>query len=127
MWRHGRRIRTHWDRRKNFKFAASQTPAGENLLKEYGIKELASHSIVLISNGTIYSKSTAALRIAKKLRGLWPVLFSVIILPGCFRDYFYELIAGNRYRIYGIRDDCFLPGPEIRDRFLESEQIDLSG
>ncbi|MFC2112468.1 thiol-disulfide oxidoreductase DCC family protein [Bacteroidota bacterium] len=115
------------DRKKNFKFAASQTPAGAKLLLEFGIQELASHSIVLINNGIIFSKSTAALRIAKKLTGIWPVLYSLIILPRFFRDYFYELIARNRYRIYGKRDDCFLPGPQIRDRFFELNQIDSSG
>lgn len=102
-----------------FLFAASQSPAGQRLLLEYGIAEIASHSIILISDGKIYMKSDAALKIVRKLRGLWPLFYALIILPRPFRDYFYNLLAGNRYRLYGRRKQCFFPNTGIRERFLE--------
>ncbi len=103
---------------KHFRFAASQSPAGKKFMDEYGIGELTSHSIILVSNHRIYQKSDAALQIAKRLRGIWPLFYGFIILPGAFLDFFYNLIARNRYRFYGMRDQCFVPDPGIRDRFL---------
>ena len=107
------------DRKEHFKFSASQTPVGKKILREHGIGELADNSIILIRGNTVYSKSDAALNIARKLRGIWPVFYGFIILPRNLRDYFYNLIARQRYRICGMRDECFLPGPEISDRFLQ--------
>ena len=106
------------DRKEKFNFSASQTPAGEELLLENGMGELANHSIVLIMGNTVYSKSDAVLRIARRLSGLWPIFYCLILLPRRFRDYFYDLIARNRYRFFGMRDDCFLPSEQIRARFL---------
>ena len=102
----------------HFRFVASQSPAGRHLVKKLGIGELASHSILLVSNHKIYHKSGAALRIARRLRGLWPIFYGCIVLPRAFRDFFYDVIARNRYRFYGMRDQCFIPDKSIRDRFL---------
>jgi predicted DCC family thiol-disulfide oxidoreductase YuxK len=100
-------------------FAASQSPTGQILIRQYGILEMASYSIILISHGRVFIKSAAALKIARRLRGFWPLFYVFIILPRPFRDYIYELLARNRYRIYGKRKQCFIPDPGIRDRFLE--------
>jgi predicted DCC family thiol-disulfide oxidoreductase YuxK len=106
------------DQKAYFTFTASQTPEGQDVLGSYGLGELARHSIVLVEKGRVYRKSTAALRIARRLSFGWPLLYGFILLPRSFRDPIYDLIARNRYRIFGMRDQCFLPEPEIRDRFL---------
>ena len=107
------------DPRRRFLFSAAQSPAGKKLSREYGIGELAEHSIILILDGKIYSKSGAALRIAVRLRFPWTLFGVFFIFPPAIRDPVYRLIARNRYRLYGKRQECFLPGPEIRERFLE--------
>jgi predicted DCC family thiol-disulfide oxidoreductase YuxK len=101
-----------------FRFVASQTDAGVSLREKYGLVELAEHSIILIREGKVYSKSGAALRIARQMRFPWPALFGLTVLPVAFLDFFYDIIARNRYRIYGKRETCFLPDKDIRDRFL---------
>jgi len=101
-----------------FRFTASQSPEGLDLIKDLGIGDLASHSIILVSKGKIFQKSDAALQISRRLRGLWPLLYGFIILPRAFRDFFYELVARNRYRFYSMRDQCFVPDRSIRERFL---------
>jgi predicted DCC family thiol-disulfide oxidoreductase YuxK len=101
-----------------FRFAASQTDEGRKLISGHGLGSLADHSIVLLKEGNVYSKSGAALRIAGKLRGLWPAFKVFFVLPAPVRDYFYEFVARNRYRLYGKRDSCFIPDPSIRERFL---------
>jgi predicted DCC family thiol-disulfide oxidoreductase YuxK len=106
------------DRRARFRFAASQSAGGIKILDSRGIGELAAHSIILIDRGRVYERSTAALRIARGLRGLWPVFYIFMVLPKGWRDALYDLIAMSRYRIFGMREACFMPAPEVRDRFI---------
>ena len=106
------------DKKGCFTFAASQTVEGKEILDRYRLGELARHSIVLIEQGMVYRKSTAALRIARHLTGGWRVLYAFTIIPRKLRDFIYDLMARNRYRVFGMRDRCFVPEPEIRDRFL---------
>ena len=84
----------------HFKFASLQGEVGQKLLKQYGFeKEI--DSFVLIENQIIYSKSTAALRVCKSLHGLWKVFATLRFLPVSFRDFFYDVVAKNRYKWFG--------------------------
>ena len=104
-----------------FKFAASQNTGGVNILESRGLGELAEHSIILIEGHRVYERSAAALRIARGLRGLWPVFYIFMVLPRGWRDGIYNRIARSRYRLFGRRETCFLPAPEIRDRFIDPQ------
>jgi predicted DCC family thiol-disulfide oxidoreductase YuxK len=108
------------DAKNYFKFAALQSEAGERLQKEYGInaedKDL--DSVLLIEDEKLHTHSTAALRIARNLKGALPLLYVFIIVPKPLRDFFYKLFAKNRYRLFGKRDACRLPLPEERAKFL---------
>ena len=106
------------DKKAYFTFAASQTAVGQDIINRFHLGELARHSIVLIEQDKVYRKSTAALQIARRLPFGWRLIYGFMILPRRFRDMIYDLIARNRYRVFGVRDQCFLPGPEIRERFL---------
>jgi len=75
-------------------------------------------SIILIENGQFYSRSTAALRIAKRLNGLWKLLYVFIIVPPFIRNAVYDYIARNRYRWFGKQDSCMMPTAEMREKFL---------
>ena len=107
------------DPKGHFKFAALQSQFGQQKLKELGLNTKNFDSIVLISGDQLYEKSTAALKVAKRLNGLWPVLYGFIIIPPFIRHAVYNLVAKNRYRIWGRRDQCRIPTPEIRQRFME--------
>ena len=76
-------------------------------------------SILLIEGERCYDKSTAALRIAKRLDGMWPLLYGLIIIPKFIRNAVYNWIATNRYSWFGRLDACRLPTPELRQRFLD--------
>jgi predicted DCC family thiol-disulfide oxidoreductase YuxK len=56
--------------------------------------------------------------VAKKLNGIWPWLYSFIIIPKIFRDSIYDLFAKNRYKWFGKKDACMIPTPELKARFL---------
>ena len=106
------------DPKDRFRFAALQSEIGEELIHKYGLKDKGLDSIVLIEGEKAFVKSSAALRIARKLSGLWPLLYVFTILPRFLRDPFYNLIARNRYAWYGKRESCMIPTPELRAKFI---------
>lgn len=106
------------DRRGYFKFAPLQSKIGEKLLAEHKIDKAAADSVILFENGKIYTHSSAALRIARKLDGAWRLLYGFVAVPPFIRDFIYKLFAKNRYRMFGRQDACMMPTPEIRARFL---------
>ena len=98
-------------------FTAQQTEAGVKLLHQYSIKESIS-SVVFITKGAVYYQSDAVIEIAKLLTG-WPSVFKyTIIVPRFFRNYIYQLIAANRYRLFGKQDQCMVPKEEDKKRFI---------
>lgn len=117
------------DREGYFKFAALQSEAGRNLAAEYGLSAkvgavnmaddlIPIDSVILVEDGKAYTHSTAALRIAERLGGIWSLFYVFIIVPRPVRDFLYGLFARYRYRIFGRKDQCMLPSPEITARFL---------
>ncbi|MFD1207048.1 MULTISPECIES: DCC1-like thiol-disulfide oxidoreductase family protein [Sporosarcina] len=102
----------------HFYFTSLQSETGERYRKQYKIPDDID-SLVLIEKGKSYTKSAAALHIAKKLDGLWHLLFLFILVPRKLRDGVYDYIAKNRYKWFGKNEDaCMLPPPEIRKRFI---------
>ncbi len=102
----------------NFLFTSLQSEKGVELTKQYAIPEDVD-SLVLIENGKAFTKSTAALRIAKKLDGLWHLSFLFILVPRKIRDGVYDFVAKNRYKWFGKKEDaCMLPPPDVRKRFI---------
>lgn len=102
-----------------FKFAALQSNFGQKKLKELNLNPEDFDSIVLLSDNKIFVKSTAALKVAKRLSGLWPMLYGYIIIPAFIRDAAYNFVAKNRYRIWGRTNQCRIPSPELKQRFIE--------
>lgn len=101
-----------------FRFASLQSDYAASALKQFELEPVQADSIVLLENGKVYQRSTAALRIAKKLKGLWPLLYGFIILPRFIRDGVYNFIAKNRYKWFGKQESCWVPTPELKERFL---------
>jgi len=107
------------DAAARFQFAALTSDAARRLLGEAGVSSVPFDSIVLIEQGQVYTKSTAALRIARRLRFPWNWSYALIVLPAALRDWAYDLIARNRYRWFGKQDTCMVPTPELSGRFLK--------
>ena len=102
-----------------FKYAPLQGQTGQRILAENKRPVNDFDSFILYEQGRIYQKSTAALRVARKLNGFWPLLYVFIIVSPFIRNFFYGIIAKNRYKLFGKKDDCMIPSPEIRSRFLD--------
>ena len=101
-----------------FKFTPLQEKQGVLLLKKHAVDAKMLDSIVLIENGNVYIKSSAALRIAKKMSNLWPLFFALLIIPRFMRDGVYDFIAKNRYKWFGKKEQCMIPTPGLREKFL---------
>ncbi|MEZ4700339.1 MAG: DCC1-like thiol-disulfide oxidoreductase family protein [Rhodothermales bacterium] len=107
-----------------FKFAALQSDAAAPALARCGRESGTLDSIVLVENGRCYSRSTAALRIARRMPALWPMLYAAIVIPRPIRDAVYDWIARNRYRWFGRTESCRIPTPDLRSRFVEDPVLE---
>ncbi|MFK7790181.1 MAG: thiol-disulfide oxidoreductase DCC family protein [Phycisphaeraceae bacterium] len=106
------------DPAKSFLFASLQSEVGTSLAKEHGIDASELSSMVLIEDGRAYQRSTAAIRVARKLSGPAKLLWPFIVVPAFLRDPFYRFIAKRRYKWFGKREACRLPTESDRVRFL---------
>ncbi|MEL3974248.1 thiol-disulfide oxidoreductase DCC family protein [Rossellomorea oryzaecorticis] len=103
-----------------FKFASLQSEAGKQYIEQYNIHKTID-SIVFIKDGKVYLESTAALKIASRLKWPWRILGILLGIPKPVRDRLYKWIAKNRYKWFGRNESCMLPTKENRDRFIEEE------
>lgn len=104
------------DPKKKFHFAPLQSDLAMELL---GNPEHFPDSVVLIDHGKIYVRSTAGLRIAAGLRGLYPLFQVFYLVPRPLRDLVYDFISRRRYKWFGEKESCMIPSPDILDRFLD--------
>ena len=106
------------DKKNIFQFASLQSDYAQLKLTPFNIAPENLESFILLENGKVYLRSTAALRVAKKLNGLWPLLYSFIIIPRFIRDAVYNYIAKNRYKWFGKQESCWVPTPELKSKFI---------
>ena len=106
------------DIRKIFKFASVRSQVGIELIEKYSIKTKDIDSVILIMDGKYFVKSEAALKIAKELTPFWKLFYYLKVIPLPVRDFIYDLIAKNRYAIFGKRDTCRVPTEEEKGRFI---------
>ena len=109
------------DKREQFRFAPLQSEAAERMLVgDLATDREALDSIIVVEDGKVYERSDAALRIARRLGAPWPAAYYLFILvPRFLRDAVYKFIARNRYRWFGRSEQCRVPTPELRARFLK--------
>jgi len=106
------------DTSAQFRFASLQSDAGRRLLDEHGLPSDAMDTVVLVDGAKHWRKSDAALEVLRRIGGAWQLLSVLRIVPRALRDAAYDLIARNRYSWWGKREECWIPTPELRARFL---------
>lgn len=106
------------DKTDHFRFLPLQSERGKKIVAEYNLDPKNLQTVILLEQGRIYTRSTAALRIARKLSGGWKLMYGFVIVPSVVRDFFYNIISRNRYKWWGQRDSCMIPTPEVKRKFL---------
>lgn len=109
----------NWDPTGHFKVGSLQSDVAREYLEPFPRDPDALDAVVLIEHGALYTRSTAALRILRRLEAPWPLLYAFIVVPRPVRDWMYDIIAAHRYDWFGQRDQCRVPTPELQDRFIE--------
>lgn len=107
------------DHQDVFRYAALQSEVGEKIIEKYKIDTTKMDSILLYSekNGIAY-KSSAALKIASHLSFPINLMIVFMVVPAFIRNWSYDYIAKNRYKWYGKKDECMIPTPELKSKFL---------
>lgn len=106
------------DRKKKLRFTPLQGETASRLLTKYKLSTSSLSSVIFIDKEKVYTQSSAAIRIAKHLDGGWKLFYGFMIVPKFIRDFFYNIIARNRYKWYGKKERCMIPTPELKERFL---------
>lgn len=106
------------DPSSRLRFASLQSQYGQEQMKKFGLSTSALNSVLLVKEGKLFQKSSAALEIARMLTGGWPLMYGFIIVPGFIRNWVYDWIARNRYAWFGKKDECMIPTPELKARFI---------
>ncbi len=111
------------DRRGEMRFAALQSDYGRGVVARHPELE-GVDSVVLVERAggaeRVYVRSEAALRVAAYLGGVWRFFLLARVIPAPVRDFFYNLVARYRYRLFGKYESCMLPPPQVRSRFLDA-------
>ena len=89
-----------------FQFVPMQSEAGQRMLREHHLDPREMSTVVMIDRGRAYTRSTAVLRILRRLRR--PEAWAMVAIPRPVRDLVYDWIARNRYRWFGRYDACQL-------------------
>lgn len=112
------RFLIQFDRKEIFKLCAIQSDEGKAILEFYGMRIDVYETMILVEGPELSTKSTAFFRVVRRLPFPWPLMRAFIIVPRFIRDWLYDRIALNRYKIFGRYDSCVLPTPDHERRFL---------
>lgn len=107
------------DKKKTFMFASLQSDFAKKTIPSTLQKSSEYNTIVILMNGKFYTESDSVIQIAKRLSGLWPILYSFIILPKPIRDYLYKIVARYRYNWFGKKEKCYIPVDNEKKLFYE--------
>lgn len=101
-----------------FRFASLQSSTGQELLRACGLAPDQRETFVVVKDGDAYTKSRAAIEVAADLGGVYGLARLLRVVPRTLRDACYDVVAANRKRVFGERDQCMLPTPDRESRFL---------
>ena len=107
------------DHKNKFLFTSIQSKIGPQLLLKHGIQTENIETFLLIKDGKPYTKSDAVFEIVSEFKPGWKVFLIFRFMPKVMRDFVYRVIAKNRYSLFGRKDQCMVPSPEMQAKFLE--------
>lgn len=107
------------DPKKNIRFAALQSNSGQKLLQKFSLDTQHFDSVILVHGERFHKKTSAILRVVRWMKFPWNTLCIFIIIPSPIRNFFYDIVAKNRYKWFGKLEYCRVPTADIKERFLD--------
>jgi predicted DCC family thiol-disulfide oxidoreductase YuxK len=107
-----------YDRKGHFRLASMQSEAGAAIYRKFGIDPADPETMIVVKGDTALRNSDAVLAIYTGLGWPWRMAAAAKLIPAPIRDTIYGWIARNRYRLFGKRETCWLPPPDMADRLL---------
>jgi len=111
------------DKSNRFQFASLQSAYGMELLKYYQFKSNTLETVLLYDGKEIYGKSDAVINIINSFGGLWKTVIIFRIIPKIIRNFIYDLLARNRYKFFGKRESCMVPGDDLKSKFIDDNRF----
>jgi predicted DCC family thiol-disulfide oxidoreductase YuxK len=109
------------DRLEKIKFSSLQSPFGQKVSEFYHLPKVDFDTLVFLDEGKYFLRSTAVLKLAKKLGGIWKLFYVLILIPTPIRDFVYKLVSKNRYKIFGKKQTCMVPDKNVETRFITEQ------
>lgn len=106
------------DRHKKLKFASLQSETGQQVLQQNQFDQENFKTFLYVRGDEVFTRSTAALKVFSDLGGIWKAVKIFYIVPESLRNSIYDFVSQNRYKWFGQKDQCMVPTPELKDRFL---------
>ncbi|WP_436158770.1 thiol-disulfide oxidoreductase DCC family protein [Mesorhizobium sp. LjRoot246] len=106
------------DRQSRFRFATAQSPLGEALFRTHGLRTDSYETNLVLIDGVAFTRLDSFVAVMSELGWPWRAMKALLLLPRPLRDWLYDRIAKNRYTLFGKKDSCDIPAPELRERFL---------
>jgi predicted DCC family thiol-disulfide oxidoreductase YuxK len=106
------------DRQSRFRFATAQSPFGEALFRQHGLRTDSYETNLVLIDGVAFTRLDSFVAVMAGLGWPWRVMKALLVLPRPLRNWLYDRIAKNRYALFGRKDSCDIPSPELRERFL---------
>jgi predicted DCC family thiol-disulfide oxidoreductase YuxK len=110
-----------YDKQQRFKLCSVQSTQGQSILKHFSLPTEHFDTMLYVQGNQLFDKSDAFLNIVKELGLPWRLFYVFKILPKSIRNWLYNRIALNRYRLFGKYESCMLPNKEDEHRFLKSK------
>ena len=107
------------EKSEKLKFSAIQSEAGQKLLSQHNIDPEQTNSVILVSDGVVYTESDAVAKVSEFLKFPYTLGRYMKVAPRGIRNAIYKKVATNRYKWFGQKESCMIPTPDLRNRFLQ--------
>ncbi|CCV04157.1 Putative thiol-disulphide oxidoreductase DCC (modular protein) [Mesorhizobium metallidurans STM 2683] len=106
------------DRKRRFRFATAQSPLGEALFRNYGLRTDSYETNLVLVDGAAFTRLESFVAVMAELGWPWRAARLLLLLPRGLRNWLYDRIAKNRYSLFGRKDSCDIPSATIRERLI---------
>lgn len=107
------------DKNKTLKFASLQSNFGQDVLKQLNLDQDSFKTFIYLKGDEVFTRSSAAIKVFSDFGGLWQMVKLLYIFPKFIRNAVYDFVSSHRYQWFGKKEQCWVPTPALKARFLD--------